>query len=161
MSSSGARIGAGSPASPALLRLRPSSSWLAGCYRHWDGRAGPEDERRESLPERWQVSRDLEEAREQAMELSKGRAFQAEGTTNATVLAWKSTWRAPECQGVLRCTGFDGSNKLFPRNIRPKGAPDFQNGDETTRTPGGRNSNMGHGGSKDLQKAPPSAASTL
>jgi len=40
---------------------------------------------RESLPERWQVSRDLEEVREQAMGLSKGRAFQAEGTTNATV----------------------------------------------------------------------------
>ena len=44
MSSSGARIGAGSPASPALLPLRPRSSWLAGCYRHWDGRAGHEDE---------------------------------------------------------------------------------------------------------------------
>ena len=56
---------------------------------------------RESLPERCQVSRDLEEVREQAVGLSKGRAFQAEGTTNATVLAWKPTWRAPECQGVL------------------------------------------------------------
>ena len=61
---------------------------------------------RESLPERWQVNRDLEEVREQAMGLSKGRAFQAEGTRNATVLAWKSTWRAPECQAVLWCTGF-------------------------------------------------------
>ena len=56
---------------------------------------------RESLPERWQVSRDLEEVREQAMGLSKGRAFQAEGIRNATVLAWKSTWCAPECQAVL------------------------------------------------------------
>ena len=37
-------IGAGSPASPALLRLQPSSGWLAGCYRHWDGRADLEDE---------------------------------------------------------------------------------------------------------------------
>jgi hypothetical protein len=56
---------------------------------------------RERLPERWQVSRDLEEVREQAVGLPKGRAFQAEGTINATVLAWKSTWRAPECQGIL------------------------------------------------------------
>ena len=54
---------------------------------------------RESLPERCQVSRDLEEVREQAVGLSKGRAFQAEA--NATALAWKPTWRAPECQGVL------------------------------------------------------------
>ena len=61
---------------------------------------------RERLPERWQVSRDLEESREQAMGLPKGRAFQAEGTINARVLAWKSTWHAPECQGVLWCTGF-------------------------------------------------------
>ena len=56
---------------------------------------------RERLPERWQVSRDLEEVREQAVGLPKGRAFQAEETINATVLAWKSTWRAPECQGIL------------------------------------------------------------
>ena len=46
---------------------------------------------RERLPERWQVSRDLEEVREQAVGLPKGRAFQAEGTINATVLAGKST----------------------------------------------------------------------
>ena len=44
---------------------------------------------RERLPERWQVSRDLEEVREQAVGLPKRRAFQAEGTINATVLAWK------------------------------------------------------------------------
>ena len=56
---------------------------------------------REGLPERLQVSRDLEEVREQAVGLPKRRAFHAEGTINATVLAWKSTWRAPECQGVL------------------------------------------------------------
>ena len=53
---------------------------------------------RERLPERLQVGRDLEEVREQAVGLPKRRAFQAEGTINATVLAWKSTWRAPECQ---------------------------------------------------------------
>ena len=56
---------------------------------------------RERLPEGWQVSRDLEEVREQAVGLPKGRAFQAEGTINATVLAWKSTWHAPEPCDVL------------------------------------------------------------
>ena len=56
---------------------------------------------RERFRERWQVSRDLEEVREQDVGLPKGRAFQAEGTINATVLAWKSTWHAPECQGIL------------------------------------------------------------
>ena len=62
------------------------------------------------------------------------------------------------------CISPDGSNKLtwLPlRKIRPKGAPGLQNADGTTRTPGGRNSNMGHGSSKDLQEAPPSAASPL
>ena len=46
---------------------------------------------RESLPERSQLSRDLGEVREQAQELPKGRAFQEEGTINATVLAGEST----------------------------------------------------------------------
>jgi len=46
---------------------------------------------RESLPERWQLSRDLEEVREQAVGLPKERGFQAEGTINTTVLAGKST----------------------------------------------------------------------
>ena len=46
---------------------------------------------RESLPERWQLSRDVEEVGEQALGFPKGRAFQAEGTINATVLAGKST----------------------------------------------------------------------
>ena len=36
------------------------------------------------------------------------------------------------------CISPDGSKKLFPRKIRPKGAPNIQNGDKTTRTPGGR-----------------------
>ena len=46
---------------------------------------------REILPERWQLRRDVEEVSEQAMGLPKGRAFQAEGTISATVLAGKST----------------------------------------------------------------------
>ena len=42
ISSSGAPVGAGSPASPALLGLLPRSIRLAGCYRHCDRRAGLE-----------------------------------------------------------------------------------------------------------------------
>ena len=72
---------------------------------------------------------------------------------------WKSGKLILQGKGYA-CISPDGSNKLFPQKIRPKGVPNIQNGDET-RTPGGRNSNMGPGGSKDLQKAPPSAASTL
>ena len=49
ISSSWARIGDGSPATSALLRLLPRSNWLAGCYRHWDRRAGTEAERRVAL----------------------------------------------------------------------------------------------------------------
>ena len=48
---------------------------------------------------------------------------------------------------------------LFGRSD-PRGPPPSHR-NETTKTPGGRNSNTGHGGSKDLQKAPPLAASTL
>ena len=47
------------------------------------------------------------------------------------------------------CISPDGSNELtwLPfRKIRPKRAPGLQNGDGTTKTPGGRNSNTGHGG---------------
>ena len=36
------------------------------------------------------------------------------------------------------CISPGRSNKLFPWKIRPKGAPNIQNGDETTRTLGGR-----------------------
>ena len=51
------------------------------------------------------------------------------------------------------CISPDRSNKhswLPLWKIRPKGAPSLQNRGETTNIPGGRNSNMGHGGSKDL-----------
>ena len=34
----------------------------------------------------------------------------------------------------------------FPQKILPIEAPGIQNGDETTKTPGGRNSNMGRDG---------------
>ena len=62
------------------------------------------------------------------------------------------------------CISPDRPNELtwLPlQKIQPKGAFSIQNRDETTKPPGGRNSNMGHGGSKDLQKALPSVASTL
>lgn len=41
----GHRVIAGSPATSAVLRLLPSSNWLAGCYRQWDRRAKAEGER--------------------------------------------------------------------------------------------------------------------
>ena len=50
--------------------------------------------------------------------------------------------------------------QTFSSKIQPYGAPGIQNADET-KTPGGRNSNTGHGSSKDLQKGPPLATSTL
>ena len=73
---------------------------------------------------------------------------------------WKSGKLILQGKGYA-CISPDGSNKLFPWKIQPKGAPDIQNGDETTRTLGRINSNTGHDGSKDLQEAPPSASSTL
>ena len=76
---------------------------------------------------------------------------------------WKSGKLILQGKGYA-CISPNGSNELtwlrLPK-IRLKGAPSLQNREETTKTPGGRNSNMGHGGSKDLQEAPPSAASTL
>ena len=42
-----------------------------------------------------------------AVGLPKGRAFQAEGTINAIVLAGQSIWCASKFQGVLWCSGFD------------------------------------------------------
>ena len=62
------------------------------------------------------------------------------------------------------CISPDRSNELtwlLLWKIRSKGDPGLQHRNETTKTPGGRNSNTGHGGSKDLQKAPPLVASTL
>ena len=56
------------------------------------------------------------------------------------------------------CISPDGSNKLtwLPLwKIQPKGAPRLQNRDKTTKTPGGRNPNTGHGGPKDHRKRHP------
>ena len=76
---------------------------------------------------------------------------------------WKSGKLILQGKGYA-CISPDGFNELtwLPLwNIRPKGAPGLQDRGHTTKTPGGRNSNMGHCGSKDLQKAPPSATSNL
>ena len=70
----------------------------------------------------------------------------------------------PEEEGRLVNISLDGSNELnwLPLwKICPRGASGVQNKDEKTKLPGGRNSNTNHGGSKDLQKAPPLKASTL
>ena len=62
---------------------------------------------KEGKSERQQLGRDVEEVREQAVGLPNGRAFQAEGTINAIVLAGQSIWCASKFQGVLWCSGFD------------------------------------------------------
>ena len=76
---------------------------------------------------------------------------------------WKSGKLILQGKGYA-CISPVGSKELtwlpLPK-IRPKGAPGLQNGDKSTRTPGGRHSTTGHGGSKDLQEAPSSAASPL
>ena len=62
------------------------------------------------------------------------------------------------------CISPDGSKELtwLPlRKIRGRGPPSLQDREETTKTPGRRNSNTGHDSSKNLQKMPLSAASTL
>ena len=43
----------------------------------------------------------------------------------------------------------------------PRGPPAFKMETKTTKTSGGRNSNLGHVRSKDLQEAPPSVTSTV
>ena len=76
---------------------------------------------------------------------------------------WKSGKLILQGKGYA-CISRDESNELtwLPlRKIWPNRASSLQDRGETTKTPGGRNSNTGHGGSKDLQKAPPLAASTL
>ena len=76
---------------------------------------------------------------------------------------WKSGELILQGKGYV-CISPDGSNKLtwLPlRKIGPKGSPSLWDRDERTKMPGGRNSNTGHGGSKDLQKTPPSVTSTF
>ena len=66
---------------------------------------------------------------------------------------WKSGKLILQGKGYA-CISLDGSKELtrLPNwRVRPKGAPGIQNGDETTKTPGGRNSNTGPVSSKDLQ----------
>ena len=64
---------------------------------------------------------------------------------------WKSGKLILQGKGYA-CVSPDVSNESWLPlwKIRPKGAPSLQNRGETTNIPGGRNSNMGHGGSKDL-----------
>ena len=70
---------------------------------------------------------------------------------------WKSGKLIIQEKGYA-CISLDGSNELnwLPLwKICPRGASGVQNKDEKTKLPGGRNSNTGHGGSKNLQEAPP------
>ena len=66
---------------------------------------------------------------------------------------WKAKKLILQGKGYA-CVSPDVSNEswLPLQEIQPKGAPGLQNRDKTTKTPVGRNSNTGHGGSKDLQE---------
>ena len=70
---------------------------------------------------------------------------------------WKSGKLILQEKGYA-CISLEGSNELnwLPlRKIRPRGASGVLNKDEKRKLPGGRNSNTGHGSSKNLQEAPP------
>ena len=76
-------------------------------------------------------------------------------------------WKAKKL--ILQGKGYasispDGSNELrwLPlRKIQPKGAPNIQTRDKTTKTLGRRNSNTSHGSFKNFQKTPHSTSLTL
>ena len=76
---------------------------------------------------------------------------------------WKSGKLILQQRDMLVFPRMDPTNShgFLLGEFNPRGPPSIQNEDETTRTPGGRNSSMGHGGSKDLQETPPSGASAL
>ena len=67
---------------------------------------------------------------------------------------WKSKKLILQGKGYASISP-DGSNELtwLPlRKIKPKGARDIQTGDQTTKTPGRRNSNTSHGSFKNFHK---------
>ena len=76
---------------------------------------------------------------------------------------WKSKKLILQGKGYASVSP-DGSNELtwLPLwNIQSKRAPNIQTRDETTKTPGGRNSSTSHGSFKNFQKTPHSTSSTL
>ena len=81
-----------------------------------------------------------------------------DGLTNQ----WKSRQLILQGKGYASISP-DGFNELtwlpLPK-IRPKGAPNIQTRDETTKTTGGRNSNTSHDSFKNFQKTPNSTSST-
>ena len=69
---------------------------------------------------------------------------------------WKSGKLILQGKGYA-CISPDRSNEIswLPlRKIRPRRAPGIQNREEMTKSLGGKNSNTGHGGSKNLQALP-------
>ena len=76
---------------------------------------------------------------------------------------WKSGKLILQQRDMLVFPRMDPTNShgFLLGEFNPRGPASIQNEDETTRTPGGRNFNMGDGGSKDLQEALPLPTSTL
>ena len=76
---------------------------------------------------------------------------------------WKSGKLTLQGKGYA-CISPDGSNEIswLPlRKIRPRGASDIQDREETAKSPGGGVSSTSHGGFKNFQETPHSTSSTL
>ena len=76
---------------------------------------------------------------------------------------WKSGKLILQRKGYA-CISPDGSNELtwLPlQKIQPKGAPNIQTRDDTTKTSGRRNSDTSHGNFKNFQKTLHSTSPTL
>ena len=82
-----------------------------------------------------------------------------DGLTNQ----WKSRKLILQGKGYASISpdGFNELTWLPLQKIRPKGAPNIQTRDETTKTPRGRNSNTSHDNFKNFQKILHSMSSTL
>ena len=76
---------------------------------------------------------------------------------------WKSKKLILQGKGYASISP-DGSNELIwlpLQKVQPKGAPNIQTTDDTTKTSGRRNSNISHGNFKNFQKPPHSTSLTL
>ena len=76
---------------------------------------------------------------------------------------WKSGKLTLQGKGYA-CISLDGSNEIswLPlQKIRPGGASDIQDREETAKSPGGGVSSTSHGSFKNFQETPHSTSSTL
>ena len=92
--------------------------------------------------------------------------------TSLPLPIWYQDWLSSQWKSkklILQEKGYgsispDGSSEvtwLSLQKIWPKGAPNIQTRDETTKTPEGKNSNTSHDGFRDFQKMSHLTSSTL